>query len=65
MDNDKFALASTQNIQSQKDRELRMIQLLEQGIELLTRIARNTTPKYSEAVAFELEAKTISGENKE
>jgi len=43
----------TFNLQMQKDRELRQIQLLESIESLLKRVVSNTMPAYSQAVRFE------------
>ncbi len=53
------------NLNSQKDRELRTIQLLEEAVHLLDNIARNLTPAHSRAVTIELSAKPIPGQKKE
>lgn len=56
------ALAATLNLSSQKDRDLRVIELLELQVDLLRRIERNTMPAYSPAVAFKLSVtNTVSG----
>lgn len=65
MADEKLATAALPelNLNSQKDRDLRTIQLLEKIESLLYRIARNTTPAYRKAVRIKLLAKsTISGE---